>query len=498
MAAVDLEVAAVAVTKPENAKDFSVSQSRQHNSLQKSSLQKSSLQKSSLQKNALQQNAHQKSSLQTNPNLKGLLASAGCALLAGLPNHVQAAELSDWDFDVATLVYVESDSRVNALEPVISATRNFDSETKLNLKLVVDALTGASPNGATPSDQPQTFARPSGTGEFITEAGDQPLDDTFRDTRVAMSATYSAPINRDWAYSAGGYLSKEYDYLSLGVNGSLSRYLNQKNTTLTIGGNFSLDSLNPEGNVPIGLSSVAVPGTPSFDADFASSRGTDSEDKTIADLLLGVTQVINRRTLMQFNYSISTSDGYLTDPFKIVSVIDDAAGINFGGNFQQAGHNLYLYEMRPDSRVKQSLYWQTKYQRENSDIVDVSYRFMFDDWGINSHTLDLKYRWQLGQHYLEPQLRWYSQSAADFYQPYLTASSYSAVQEVSADYRLGDLDTYTLGLKYGYRLASGNEAYARGALYQQKSTGNDGFGKLASQDLYPDTTAVMFTAGYRF
>lgn len=435
-------------------------------------------------------------------NLKGLLASAGCALLAGLPNQVLAAELDDWDFDVATLVYAEGDSRVSAIEPVLSATRNFDSETQLNLKLAIDTLTGASPNGATPSAQPQTFARPSGNGQFITAAGEQPLDDTFQDTRVAMSATYSAPLGRDWAYSAGGYFSKEYDYQSLGVNGSLSRYLNQKNTTLTIGANISADSLNPEGNVPIGLNAVAVPGSASFTADYASSRGSSSEDKTIADLLLGVTQVINRRTLMQFNYSISSSDGYLTDPFKIVSVIDDAAGANFGGNYQekgqQAGQNLYLHEKRPDSRLKQALYWQTKYQRENTDIVDVSYRFMLDDWGINSHTLDLKYRWQLGQHYLEPQLRWYSQSAADFYQRYLTASNYAAASEVSADYRLGDLDTYTVGLKYGYRMAAGNEVYGRLSYYQQQNSGDSGFGKLATQELYPETSAVMLSLGYKF
>jgi len=464
----DLEVAAVAVTKHTRNTDLS-----RHSSVSSGTACKQ-------------------------PPLKALLASAGCALLAGLPNQLQAAELDNWDFDVATLIYAESDSRVAAVEPVLSATRNYDSETKLNLKLAVDVLTGASPNGATPSDQPQTFARPSGNGQFTTAAGAQPLDDTFHDSRVAMAATWSAPLDRDWAYSAGGYFSKEYDYLSLGVNGSLSRYLNQKNTTLTIGGSFAADIIEPEGGVPVGLSAMAVPGSGSFAADFASSRGASDEDKSLTDLLVGVTQVINRRMLMQFNYSISVSDGYLSDPFKIVSVIDDAAGINFGGNFQQAGNNLYLYEKRPDSRTKQALYWQTKYQRENADIIDVSYRYMFDDWGVDSHTLDLKYRWQLGQHYLEPQLRWYSQSAADFYQRFLTASNYTAVSEVSADYRLGDLDTYTIGLKYGYRIADKQEFYTRLSLYQQQSSGTSGFGTLASQELYPSTTAVMLTAGYKF
>lgn len=488
---VDLEVAVVGVT---NNKAITHCKSITENN--RDSADTISTQNIIEQEN--QAETHQSIESISSSNLKGLLASAGCALLAGLPNQVQAGELDNWDFEAATLIYAESDSRVSAAEPVLSATRTFDSETKLNLKLALDTLTGASPNGATPSDQAQTFARPSGKGEFTTKAGDQPLDDTFRDTRAAFSATWTAPINRDWAYSAGGYLSSEHDYQSLGVNGSVSRYLNQKNTTLTFGANLSADTIDPVGRAPEGLSKVAVPGSSSYGGDFDASRGAASNDKTITDFLFGVTQVINRRTIMQFNYSISASDGYLNDPYKIVSVIDDNTGSNYGGNYQDGGSNLYIYEKRPDTRLKQAIYWQTKYQRENSDIIDFSYRFMFDDWGINSHTLDLKYRWQMGDHYLEPQLRWYSQSAADFYQRYLTASNYSDVDEVSSDYRLGDLDTYTLGVRYGYTMAGGNELYARLALYQQQNSGSNGFGKLKDQDLYPDMTATMLTVGYKF
>jgi len=40
---------------------------------------------------------------------------------------------------------------------------------------------------------------------------------------------------------------------------------------------------------------------------------------------------------------------------------------------------------------------------------------MFDDWGVNSHTIDAKYRFRFNNQYLEPQLRWYTQSKADFY-----------------------------------------------------------------------------------
>lgn len=418
-------------------------------------------------------------------DIAALLASASCAL-TGIAASSTTFAGEDWDVNSAVMVYSESDSRVTALEPVLELKRKFDSETALTMKVVGDTLTGASPNGATPSDEAQTFSRPSGEGNYETQANETPLDDTFRDTRAQFSANWNAPISRDWAYSIGSYISAEHDYQSLGLNGTLSRYLNNKNTTLTLGLSASNDTIKAEGGMPNGLSSIA------------NEKEGGDDSKTISDIMLGVTQVIDRHTIMQFNYGMSQSDGYLTDPYKFLSVIDDDSGTNYGGNYQVNGQNLYLYEKRPDSRTKQSLYWQAKRQLSNNDIVDVSYRYMWDDWGISSHTVETKYRFRFNHQYLEPQLRLYQQQAADFYKRYLTSSNYQDVNLASADYRLGDLTTYTVGLKYGYQFQDESEAYGKVSLYHQESSGDDGFGKLAQQELYPSMDAVMVTVGYRF
>jgi len=420
------------------------------------------------------------------------LAAASCSLLSVASNTALArGEAGTWDFEAASLFYSETDDRVVAVEPVFSATKNFEDGEVLNLKAAFDALTGASPNGATPSAAPQTFTTPSGNSTYTTDAGDAPIDDTFKDSRVALSASWLAPINRDWEYNAAFYGSKEYDYLSLGTSGGIKRYLNNKNTALNAGLSFSFDTIEPEGDIAKPLAKMGY-----NDADFDASRDDSSDSKTIIDALFGVSQVINRNTIMQFNYSVSMSDGYLSDPFKVLSVIDDTTG----GNFEEGGNNVYLYEARPDSRIKHSLYWQTKYALANGDVIDGSYRFMLDDWGINSHTFDFRYRWQLGSSYLEPHFRYYMQSEADFYKRYISETEYNAgnLKEATADYRLGDLDGMTVGLKYGHKLDNDHEFNMRVEYYLQSSSGDKGFGLLKDQDLYPDTKALIFQVGYSF
>lgn len=430
------------------------------------------------------------------------LAAATCSLL-GSSTQAAAGDPGTWRFDTAILYYGEDNSRVQAVEPVVSATRYFDNEKSLNFKLVLDTLTGASPSGATPSDQIQSFTRPSGNGSYTTAPGDDPLDDTFRDTRTALSAGWSSPINRDWSYNAAVYGSSEHDYQSFGLSGTLSRYLNQKNTQLNFGLSFSADTINPEGGLPVGLSRHALQEMSDFDVQFANSRDGDSDTKSIADLTLGFSQVISKRTIMQFNYSFSNATGYLTDPYKILSVINDEQGADYGHNaVDDNGLQAYIYEQRPDKRTKHALFWQLKTMLDRGDVIDGSYRFMTDDWGIQSHTLELKYRWQFDRSYLQPHLRYYTQGEADFYRRFVNASEYdrqfSGLEAASADYRLGQLDTMTLGLKYGRKVRDHSEFTVRAEYYIQTSDGEGGFGALANQDLYLDTNAVMFSLGYSF
>ena len=432
--------------------------------------------------------------LKKKTRIKGALASATCALLGSQIAHAADAEANKdhgWKFDAAFLSYSEKD-RVDANETNIRAQKTFDNESKLNLNFVADTLSGASPNGAAPSDETQTFTRPSGHGSFEVEAGETPLDDTFHDTRTQIGLSWEAPINRVTRYNIGTNISSEYDYQSFSLSGGFSRDFNKKNTTLAIGASFASDTIDPEGGIPEPKSRMVLSGE-------EDSKDSGSETKEVFDLVLGVTQIINARTLMQFNLAVSQSDGYLNDPFKIVSVVDDD-----GINPETDGRPVYyVYESRPDSRTKTSFYWDTKHHFSWEDTLDISYRFMTDDWGIESHTVDMNYRWNINEHwYAEPHLRYYQQTEADFYRHSVGESEAVASNDegLSADYRLAEFDATTIGLKVGYLMANDSELNLRLESYEQngETQPDDAIGVQKNLDMYPDLEATIFQIGYTF
>jgi hypothetical protein len=421
------------------------------------------------------------------------LAAATCALLGTSTASSADNEADRWEFDSALLYYGETDNRVQDVSAAISATRDFDDDRKLGLSLTADTLTGASASGAIALDTPQTFTSPSGNKVYTTLAGEVPLDDTFLDTRFAATASWTQPLARLYTISAGLGFSTEYDYTHMGANLSLSRDINKRNTTVFAGVAWSQDDIDPVGGAPIPLSQMLDVG------DLSNKRGTDSKD--VLDLLVGVTQVLGRSTVLRVNYSLSDSSGYLNDPYKIVSVVDPLTGDTvLRAPLTSAGPSgVYLYESRPESRLKHSVYSELKHAF-GLPVLHVGYRFMTDDWGIQSHTADARLRWPMGQSFfIEPQLRYYMQSEADFYRSSLRADE-PLPQYASADFRLGSFDAVTLGVKVGGTTSGGSEWHTRLEYYMQSGEvpSDQIIGNQAQREQYPDLSAVIVQFAYKF
>ena len=395
--------------------------------------------------------------------------------------------LHEWQLESA-LAYYHEDGRIQAVEPVISASHDYGDGGNLSLDFTFDALSGSSPNGALPSRAPQTFASPSAKSFatahrlYTTAPGQLPVDPHYSDTRVAAGADWTIPLERLTRVTLGGKFSYEDDFYSATLSAAIAHDFNDKNTTLSFGINDESDIIQPIGNTPVPLSNYG---------DFAKEG---NKSKNGAGALLGLTQVMTRTWLTQVNLAVDRFSGYLNDPYKIVSVLD-AAGNTTG----------YVYENRPDSRTRKSVYLDNRLGWDRTSM-GLSLRYMADSWGIHSQTAQVHFRWwsPTRQQYVEPTVRWYRQTAADFFQPFLAADNVADTRFVSSDPRLADFHALTYGLKYGFGLGDrlhrpGSEFTVRVEYYQQFLNIRDPVpAALQGLDLYPNLKAILVQFGFNY
>ncbi len=432
-----------------------------------------------------------------------LSATAALAAEGDTPPSDVANELGMTRIDAAVLFYQEAGGRVKATEPVISGTLNATNGDILTAKFTSDILTGATPNGAAPWSGTQTFTTPAhspgktvsvtgssgnstlvtipGTGviarQYTAAAHALPVDSGFKDQRFAGDIGYSTLWDPDTRLSGGLSASTERDYSAYTVNAGISRDLNHKNTTVSLGLNFEYDLSKPFFGTPSPLTVMS-----------ADAKGGNAQ-KTVMGLVAGVTQVLNRYWLTQLSYSIGESAGYQTDPYRILSVVDPVTG----------GPLKYLYESRPRNRLRQSLYWGNKIAL-GPTYVDASARVYQDSWGVKSVTAALADRIPLGSWlYVEPQARYYQQTAANFFTNYLV-SGQALPSFASSDSRLSDFHAITYGGKVGLKFTPTSELYVQGEHYKQSGNNHPAgaIGDLATENLFSGVSATSVIVGFTF
>lgn len=427
-------------------------------------------------------------------NISAHISIAAISLIAlnthAIDDHTRTNQ-DKWQFKGSILGYSESD-RVSVLEAIASAKYQMDTDQSFSGKITFDTLTGASPNGAIAANQDQVFTSPSGS-RYEVARNDMPNIEGFKDTRVALSGNWQKRRSRMVDMTLGANFSKEYDYQSLGISSLFAFDLSNKNSTLSVGTALSDDTIDPEGGVPNPLAVMTKSGTKQPKTD-------DTENKTTFDTILGWSQVINPYSLLQLNYSYSYSSGYHTDPYKVISVVDSVMGEIV---IEDAAANLsrVIYENRPEERTKHALYGLYKTSVLDKDVFEISYRYMTDDWGIDSHTIDTRYRFRLGSiSFLRPHFRYYQQSEADFFQVFIQDGAEpvnTGSQFISSDYRLGKLTTYTLGLEYGRDTANPWSVALEYYLQQPEEPGGK-YGDLQNRTLLEKVDAVMLRLVYAF
>jgi hypothetical protein len=379
--------------------------------------------------------------LKKRQSLSELLAIATGALLTQAPENALAIA-EDLDMDLSYMEYREDD-RVRVREMDVGVKWFYDDDNVFTGKVITDSITGATPSGALkpPAAASQTLTTPSGVAGASGVGGAsgnylEPLTE-FVDRRVAISAGWEHTFQRRYRGSIGAIFSNEDDYQSYGGNIGAAIEFNNKLTTLEGGLGASYDLVTAGGGIQEELGNVI------YDKEDAYEDG----EKLTVDYGISVTQILTRGSLVKVGISQGNVSGYLSDPYKVVTLIDEVTD----------EPEKYFHEKRPNDRTRSAIFADYNRLREFDDVVSIGYRYFWDDWGIRAHTLDMRYRHDLrGTHYITGHVRLYKQSEADFYRAYLDEANNedpeldtTAPEYASADQRLDALTSYTLGVKYG-------------------------------------------------
>ncbi len=270
-----------------------------------------------------------------------------------------------------SLWYREDGRRMKVTEPVLWFKSPIGEQWDIAASRTIDMVSGASPILVenTSGKPVQVY-----TGASIT--------DRRKANDVSVTRKYGALNENSLGVSYATSDEKDYGSKAIGVNATFD--FNERNTTLALGAGRRNDRVR----------SV-------IDATLNAPRDAN-------ELLLGITQLIDRGTLLQSNLAYTKLSGYLNDPYKqTFSVYRD------GGSPRIA----FVRDLRPDTRSE--IAWLTRGKRAlpaMGAIISAEYRYYRDDWGIRAHTLagswlqTVNETWQI-----EAGLRYYSQTQADFY-----------------------------------------------------------------------------------
>ncbi len=311
----------------------------------------------------------------------------------------------------------EDNQRIRVDSQYALLDADLSTSTHFKLMGLIDSIAGATP-----------------TGEKPLLPGDPTPLASMHDRRKAWDSELSHQFARV-NLTAGFANSRESDYVSNGWSLNTVTDFNDKNTNLLVGYGRTDDKINEE-----------------------KLGWTIKRPKTGNDFLIGVNQLIDQNTSVSANVSYGRSHGFMSDPYKIVSttMLDLDPGTYYT-----------VPENRPMERNKVSIFLGLNRNFERlHGAVDVSYRYYHDTFGITSHTTTVLWEQKIGENVIvQPSIRYYRQSAADFYytdldaagivtsyEPVLGETGTGKAPFYSSDYRLAYMQTVDLGLKLVWKI----------------------------------------------
>ena len=230
----------------------------------------------------------------------------------------------------------------------------------------------------------------------------------FTENRVELGASAQVGLSQSTEGTIGYTHSGENDWQSHAIELGFSRDLAHKNAKLTVGYGFTRND-------------VGRAHDPSFDKQL-----------DIQGAQLGLSQILDQRTLLTIAYTLSHASGYQGSPYRFITTTD----------------GFSAPESPPESRTRHALTARVMHTIGRANVIDAEYRFYVDDWGILSHTVELAYTRDLTRAWsLRLRGRGYHQNRAAFYEEtYEMPTRYMTV-----DRELSTFWDGMAGIKLGYK-----------------------------------------------
>jgi hypothetical protein len=253
------------------------------------------------------------------------------------------------------------------------------------------------------------------------ETSASPYEDERRQGSFAVDLLHGKST-----YTMGVVKSDESDYVASTMFANVSHDMFGDLTTIGFGYKKGTNDV---------FRNVKIDGVKVRDPAFAEEMESQS-------FSLSMSQIITKNLLVSGQYEVVTDEGFLRSPYRSIRFL---IGTENQGQIQ---------EQYPNTRSSNAGSVRAKYFLPYRAAIDGMYRFYTDTWGVIGHTGELGYvhpldnPWGGGNWIFEGRVRYYTQTAADFYRDIFPRADFANF--MARDKELSTYNAVTAGVQATY------------------------------------------------
>ena len=184
----------------------------------------------------------------------------------------------------------------------------------------------------------------------------------------------------------------------------------------------------------------------------------DNKNRNTYSLSLSFSQIISKNAQFSIFVDLIQQEGWLANPMQRVYFTDREN--YYIGNpasipIYTSKNNTDVFQLAddierlPSTRTKYPIGARFNYYINQFLVIRTYYRYYYDNWGINSHTLSLELPIKIGSRFtVYPSYRYYTQTAADYFFSFQTALSTNQFYTSDNDLSAFNSNQYGIGVSY--------------------------------------------------